>query len=159
MLPKYIAALNHAVKVSHKTAGRTGVTARQYWASVLFTRVCSSATSILHLCPGNPANSTGTFWDFSSLAPLVRSLVQTCSLHFYLGTESVGEDEARARLNIMQLRDCTERLHYFRNAGANCEEIRGFETSADDLRAKLSSNLTVLGGTSARVTRLDLKQS
>jgi hypothetical protein len=140
VLPKYIAALNHAVNVSHKTAGRPAVSARQYWASVLFTRVCNAATSILHLCPGSPANSTGTFWDFSSLAPLVRSLVQTCSLHFYLGTESVGEDEAQARLIIMQLRDCTERLHYFRNAGTDSEEIRGFETLADDLRARLSSN-------------------
>lgn len=140
MLPKYIAAFNHAVYISQKTAGYPTETFRRYWASVLFTRLCSAAKSILHLCPGSPANSAGTFWDFSSLAPLVRSLVQTCLLHFYLGTESVGEDESQARLLIMQLRDCTERLRFFQNAGSSSEKIRGFEATANDIRARLSSN-------------------
>ena len=140
VLPKYVAALNHAITISHKTAGHTSGTPRQYWASVLFTRLCSGATSILHMCPGSPANKAGASWDFSSLAPLVRSLVQTCLMHFYLGTESVGEDESRARLLIMQLRDCTERLHFFQNTGASDEQIRGFETTADNIRARLSSD-------------------
>lgn len=113
VLPKYIAAVDHAVTLSHKTAGHPADFPRQYWASVLFTRLCSAATSVLHLCPGSPADSTGTFWDFSSLAPLVRSLVQTALMLFYLGTEVVQEDESRARELIMQLRDCAERLHLF----------------------------------------------
>jgi hypothetical protein len=59
---------------------------------------------------------------------------------FYLGTEVVEKDESQARLLIMQLRDCTERLHFFRNAGASREKILGFEASADDIRTRLSSN-------------------
>jgi hypothetical protein len=140
VLPKYVAALDHAVKVSHRASGRPAVSSRQYWASVLFTRVCAAATGILHVCPGSPANLATAFWDFTSLAPLVRSLVRACLLLFYLGTELVAEDEAQARLIVMQLRDCTERLNYFRNVGSDSEDLRGFEALADDLRAKLSSN-------------------
>jgi hypothetical protein len=73
VLPKYIAAVEHAIAISHKTAGHPADSSRQYWASVLFTRLCSAAISILHICPGSPANTAGTHWDFSSLAPLVRS--------------------------------------------------------------------------------------
>src|SRR5208283_1667632 len=88
-LPKYIAAVEHAIATSQKIAMRPSDSRRQYWASVLFTRLCSAATSVLHLCPGSPANTTGTYWHFSSLAPLVRSLVQTGLMLFYLGTEDV----------------------------------------------------------------------
>src|SRR6267154_1549829 len=92
-LPKYIAAVDHAITLSHKTGGQPANFPRQYWASVLFTRLCSAARSVLHLCPGSPVNTAGAHWDFSSLAPLVRSLVQTGLMLFYLGTEVVGEDE------------------------------------------------------------------
>jgi hypothetical protein len=112
---------------------------REYFRD-FFTRVCAAATGILHGCPGNRANLTGAFWDYTSLAPLVRSLVRACLLLFYLGTEPVAEDEAQARLIVMQLRDCTERLNYFRNAGSDSEDLRGFEALADDLRAKLYLN-------------------
>ena len=50
-LPKYIAAVDHAIAISHKIAMRPSDSRRQYWASVLFTRLCSAATSVLHLCP------------------------------------------------------------------------------------------------------------
>jgi hypothetical protein len=140
VLPKYIAAVEHAIAISHKTAGHPADSSRQYWASVLFTRLCSAAISILHICPGSPANTAGTHWDFSSLAPLVRSLVQTGLMLFYLGTEVVGEDESRARVLVMQLRDCNERLHLFENFDASGEKTRAFEVAAGPIRAELSSN-------------------
>lgn len=140
VLPKYIAAVNHAIALSHKIAGYPADSSRKYWASVLFTRLCSAAISILHMCPGSPANTGGTHWDFSSLAPLVRSLVQNGLMLFYLGTEAVGEDESRARVLVMQLRDCKERLHLFQNFGARGEKTRGFEVAADHIRTELSSN-------------------
>src|SRR6266536_533830 len=156
VLPKYIAAVEHAISLSHKTAGHRAESPRQYWASVLFTRLCSAATSILHMCPGSPANTDGTHWDFSSLAPLVRSLVQTGLMLFYLGTEVVGEDEYRARVLVMQLRDCKERLHLFQNFGANGEKTRDFEVAADHIRTELSSN-SYFAGLPARLRKSLMK--
>ena len=141
VLPKYIAAVEHAISLSHKIAGTPSDSPRQYWASVLFTRLCSAAISILHICPGSPANTGGTHWDFSALAPLVRSLVQISLMLFYLGTEAVGENESRARVLVMQLRDCKERLHLFQNFDANGERIRGFESATNHIRTELRANL------------------
>lgn len=140
VLPKYITAVEHAVALSHRVAGHRADSPRQYWASVLFTRLCSGAMSLLHMCPGSRENRPGTHWDFSSLAPLVRSFVKTGLMLFYLGTEPVGEDESRARELIMQLRDCTERLHLFQNLGSSAEEIRGFKSAAEHIRSELSTN-------------------
>jgi len=61
-------------------------------------------------------------------------------MYFYLGTEPVGEDESQARLLIMQLQDCTERLHLFQNGGASSEKISGIEAGANEIRTRLFSN-------------------
>jgi hypothetical protein len=137
-LPKYIAAVDHAIATSQKIAMRPSDSRRQYWASVLFTRLCSAATSVLHLCPGSPVNREGKHWDFSYLAPIIRSVAQTALMLFYLGTEAVGEDESKARLLVMQLRDCMERLLLFQNSGADQKD--GFEKQASQLRSELKSN-------------------
>lgn len=140
VLLKYISAVQSGIALSHKIAGKRSESPRQYAASVLFVRLLSAGTSVLHLCPGSPANTAGTHWDFSSLASVVRSLVRTELMLFYLGTEAVEEDESRARLLTMQLCDCTERQHLFQNFGAPAEETRGFQEQADRIRAELSSN-------------------
>lgn len=139
-LPKYIAAVEHAIITSHKTAGHPSDSARQYWASVLFTRLCSISISILHLSPGSPANRNGRHWDFSSLAPLFRNVVRASLTLFYLGTEVVGDDEATSRVLVIQLWDCTERLRLFQNLRASADEIHSFEREAERLRNNLSSN-------------------
>jgi hypothetical protein len=140
VLPKYIAAVEHAISLSQRIARHPPGSPRQYWASVLFTRLCSAAKSILHACPGSPANSDETHWDFSSLAPLIRILVQNGLLLFYLGTEVVGDDESRARVLIMELQDCKERLRLFQNLRASLEKSRCFVEGADNIRAELSAN-------------------
>lgn len=140
VLPKYIAAIENGIALTHKIAGQPTESPRQYWASVLFVRLCSAGISVLHLCPGSPANTAGTHWDFSALAPLIRCLVQTGLMLFYLGTEIVVEDESRARLLTMQLRDWTERQHMFQNFGASAEKIREFQLAADHIRTELSTN-------------------
>jgi len=139
-LPKYVAAVDHAIATSQKIAKRPADSPRQYWASVLFTRLCSAATSALHLCPGSPENRNGKHWDFSYLAPVIRSVVQTALMLFYLGTETIGEDESGARLLVMQLRECMERMHFFRNGGADRKKLEGFEHQASQLRSELKSN-------------------
>lgn len=52
----------------------------------------------------------------------------------------MGEDESQARLLLMQLQDCTERLHLFQNGGASSEKILGIEAGVNDICTRLSSN-------------------
>lgn len=138
-LPKYIAAVEYAISLSHKVSGHPAESRRHYWASVLFTRLCSAGIALLHMCPGSETNKAGTYWDFTTLAPLVRNFVRTSIMLFYLGTEFVGEDESHARLLVMQVRDCKERLRLFQNYDSR-EETLGFEAAAGNIRKELSSN-------------------
>jgi hypothetical protein len=62
-------------------------------------------------------------------------------MHFYLGTEAVGDDESRARVFVMELCDCKERLRFFKNAGASDQQIHRFEAASDDIRTRLSANI------------------
>src|SRR4051812_33602939 len=105
VLPRCISALDNSIILSQKIAGVPSESRRHFWASVLFTRLCSAGINLLHLCPGSPGNETWTYWDFSPLAPLVRCLVRTALHLFYFGTEVVEEDESRGRQLIMQLWD------------------------------------------------------
>jgi RES domain len=96
----------------------------------------------------------GDHWDFSSLAPVVRNLVQTALTLFYLGTEAVGEAESRARVLVMQLRDCTERLNLFQGYGFSGEQTRDLHSARKHIRVELSTN-SYFAGLPAR-TRKDL---
>ena len=140
VIPKYIASVGNAISLSHRIAGTRSDSARQYWAGPMFTRLCSVAISVLHLCPGSPMDADGRHWDFSSLAPLVRSLVRTSSMLFYLSTEVVGDEESRARILVMQLGDSTERLRFFESFAGREQSVRSFEASGEEIRSKLEKN-------------------
>ena len=138
-LPKYIALVDRALDISDRTAGHKGGR-RHYWASVLYTRLCVVAESVLHLCPGSQQNADGRFWDFCALAPLIQNLVRCGLMLFYLGTEKVEENESHARLLVMQLRDCSERQRMFSGFDAGRSQREEFRADCDHLRAKLAAN-------------------
>lgn len=142
----YVSALAHfteilerAIVSSHEA---TGIDAgqRRFWASVLFTRLCTQAVSILWLCPRSKVNPDGTHWDFGSIASLTRNLFE-CAVHFfYLTIDAVSDDEWLARLKVMQLHDCTERLRMFKALDPNQSQLRRFERQANELRSILENN-------------------
>jgi hypothetical protein len=112
---------------------------RRYWGSVLFTRMITVGTSILSLCPGSVMAETVN-WDFASVASLVRNLHECALFFFYLAIEAISEDEWRARLNIMQLHDHTERRKMFKDFGSTKFDEETVEMVAADLHTKLTTN-------------------
>jgi hypothetical protein len=143
---RYAAALGHftdavwrAIATSRAGAG-LDAGARRYWASVLFTRLCTMSFSILSLCPRSKANSLGNHWDFGSVASLTRNLFE-CALHFfYLTIEPVSDDEWRLRLKVMQLHDCKERERMFRAFDPNDPQLTAFDEQADELKQDIEKN-------------------
>lgn len=138
-LEAFTDALGRAIVTSGQAAGRR-VEGRRFWASVLFTRLCTTGVSILWLCPGSPINPDGQHWDFSAVASLVRNLFECELVLFYLGIEQVGEEERLARLRVMQLHDCKERLRMFRDFNPDDPQLKGFEAQAAELQAHLLKN-------------------
>jgi hypothetical protein len=116
-------ALSASIRLGGKKAGE-----RAYWASVLFLRVVLISGSISKLLPELDAEGKNDWWDFASLACLLRAMFEA-SLFFLYFTESCGEDEWLARLNLMQLNDCTERIRFFKGMKEmeNVELLKEFE--------------------------------
>jgi len=129
--------------VSQRTGGRK-TDERRWRASLLFTRLCVTAMSLLKILPESPLersceksrNPLELHWDFTAVAVLARTLFENHLTLFYLGLEEVDEDEWLSRLNLMQLHD-----HYSRKAtfGAGSEGDKSRDDSAVlvDLEQKL----------------------
>lgn len=143
-LRAFTGALEQAIVTSKQVTGLR-VSNRRYWASVLFTRLCTTGVSILWLCPQGPLNPDGLHWDFSSVASLVRNLFECELALFYLGIEPVGEEERKTRLRVMQLHDCVERFRMFREFDPADKDLPRFEAQADELRGHLLSNTFFTG--------------
>ena len=132
-------ALEQAILTSHAAAG-IDAGLRRHWASVLFTRMCTTAVSTLWLCPRSKVNPRGLHWDFGAVASLIRNLFEAALVLFYIGVEAVSEDEWQARLRVMQLHDCMERWRMFRLIDPNDQQLAGFEQQAAELRDLLKGN-------------------
>jgi hypothetical protein len=111
---------------------------RRYWSSVLLVRICSIGQSMLRLCPDIEQPDQAIHWDFASVAAIARSLFECCMFFRYFSTR-VGENEWLARLNLMQLHDCIERIRMFSIMG-DLDEVDGFKVQAEDLRQRLLRN-------------------
>ncbi len=138
-LGQFTDALEQAIASSHNA---TGVDAgqRRFWGSVLFTRICTASVSILWLSPRSKVNPDGTHWDFGSIASLARNVFECALLFFYIAVEAVSEDEWLARLKVMQLHDCMERLRLFRVFDPNDPQLQGFEKQSNELKTILEKN-------------------
>ena len=113
---------------------------RRFWASVLFTRLCTFSVSILSLCPASKLNQDGIHWDFGAVASLSRNVFECALTFFYLGIEAISHEEWMARLRVMQLHDCMSRFRMFRDLNPNDEQLKGFEEQANELRSILQAN-------------------
>jgi hypothetical protein len=60
-------------------------------------------------------------------------------LFFRYFTEPSGGDEWLAKLNLMQLNDCTERIRYFTTIKSD-KQVKGFQIDQDTLIRKLETN-------------------
>lgn len=131
-------AVSSAVRVSRAAAGRHVDDPRQWWASVLFARLCTSAVSLLCLTPESRFCGTRiSHYDSSATATLARNIVECYVMFFYLCIDDVGEEEWRARLNVMYLYDCVSRLTMFRDFNPEDPQLADFEVQAQELRARL----------------------
>lgn len=138
-LNEFTAVLEIAIATSHSTASLQAGE-RRFWASVLFTRVCSFSISILYLCPGSKLSRDYTHWDFGAIASLSRNVFECALNFFYLGVEAITDEEWLARLRVMELHDCMTRFRMFRDFDANHKSLKGFEGQASELRTILQQN-------------------
>jgi len=138
-LNEFTTALEMAIATSHATTSLQ-VDDRRFWASILFTRLCTFSVSILCLCPTGKLNQNCNHWDFGAVASLSRNVFECALTFFYLGVDTIIDEEWMARLRVMQLHDCMSRFRMFRNFDPNDEQLNEFEEQANELRSILQEN-------------------
>lgn len=140
-----VAALDNVVRdcisVSQACAGIRSPTGSHFFASVLFTSLCTRAVSIAVLAPYSPwTKKLIEHWDYASVANLTRSLLEIRIAFFYLCTESCTDDEWRCRWNVFNIHDCRSRLGLFSELSDPPKDVSGFQEQLNDLRRRLTSN-------------------
>lgn len=101
-----------AVQISKGAAGLISQSAREYWASVLFTRFAVTAGSANCLLPNTEPRA---HWDFSAFASIVRNLGECYLLFYWLCVDPVEDVQAKARFVLLDLYDHGARRRLFAN--------------------------------------------
>lgn len=140
-----IAALDNVVRncivVSQKFGGIPSPTGAHFYASVLFTSLCTRGVSLAILAPHSPwSKKRVEHWDYASIAGMTRSILEIRLAFFYLCAEQCPREEWECRWNIFNLHDCTARIHLFEEMPSGSPDITGFNAQADELRARLTAN-------------------
>lgn len=138
MLQSYTHAVERVSADSIAAAGKDAGPQR-YWASVVMTRLVAVASGVLFICPDSVLNPDGLLWDFGNVAAPIRSVFETVLMLFYLGIETVSEDEWKLRINLIHLHDCIERIRLFHGFDTQ-EQLAALMPTAVNLRNKISLN-------------------
>lgn len=137
----YEGILGDCLTVSRNCAGIRSPTSAHFYASVLFTTLCTRGVSLAILAPETSwSKKIVDHWDYASLAVLVRSLLEVRLAFFYLCAEHCDPVEHECRINLFNLHDCTARIQLFQEMAPAADDIEGFQKQAAELRARLEAN-------------------
>ena len=140
-LKKFDVVISGATSISQGAAGRPAQSSQHFYASTLFTRLCTSGVSLLYLSPRSRlVVPLFSHWDFSAIASLTRNLIECYTTFYYLCIDQVSEDEWNCRWNLFNLHDCLRRRKMFECFGENAVELKAFDDQAAELKARLLDN-------------------
>ncbi len=147
--------LKESFSLSQQCAGISAPTSAHFYASVLFTTLCSRSASFGILAPGTTF-STKAFdhWDYASLAVLARSILEIRIAFFYLCVQVCTLAEWNCRWNLFNLHDCMSRIHLFEEIDPLSKDLAGFKTQADELQDRLKKNEFFLSFSESEQRRL-----
>lgn len=132
--------LTECFNLSQQCAGIPAPTGAHFYASVLFTTLCSRGASFGILAPGTTfATRAFDHWDYASLAVLARSILEVRIAFFYLCVQECTSVEWDCRWNLFNLHDCSSRIHLFEEMDRPAN-LAGFMAQADELRDRLKKN-------------------
>lgn len=128
---EFLALSKRVNRICRGSGGKLSTGIQMYYASVLFTRISVTCQSIEKLLP---RPKPGEVWDFSSLASIVRNLVEaTITYHWLCGSQIL--DEVRTgRYILLCLHDYGSRRKIFPEHSKNSDHV--FE----DLKRRFEKN-------------------
>ncbi|WHR59318.1 DUF5677 domain-containing protein [Acinetobacter haemolyticus] len=109
----YCRTLNLAVKISRLGAGRYDQEDKVVWASILFTKLCTTGRSLKKLLDHDISKEYKADWDYASAFSLTRNIMECYQTLFYLCFDNVPEEELKARKALFNVHDYYSRKQFF----------------------------------------------
>lgn len=130
------AMLRIATALSFHVGGQPSETGRQYWSSILFTKLVVSTITLHSICP---YPKTKSHWDLSSAAGIVRSNVELWLFFHWLCVETGDEEEWFFRVRLFWLMDNRARFRLISDGGVDPNE-EAFRKRQSEIIAELQSS-------------------
>lgn len=144
---------NKCIELSSNTNNREVKTWREEYGSHIFAKLTMHSIAISKLLPNTklyeiPSNFK--IWDISSLAVIVRALIETYNVFYYLIIEEVDESEKEFRYLIWHLHSESERLKMLKSIGSKNPAISEIENEIRQFREKLLENEYYIAKTNSK---------
>lgn len=131
------------IRLSINTHKRKVETWREEYGSYIYTKIATHSIAILKLIPESslfelPENYK--VWDISSLAVIVRALIETYNVFYYLIIDEISEEELDFRYLVWHLHSESERLRMLKTIGSKNPAIQTIEKDIASYKEKLLKN-------------------
>lgn len=134
--------LTRAKIISRMCAGRKVNQEREFWASVIFTRLVVMSITLLNMSPRvGMLGRNNAHWDLSSVASIARNIAECYLLFFYLCVDELDdEDEWEFILLLIQIKDNYSRMRMFREWDPKDNQLGNFLEVQEMLRGQIRTN-------------------
>lgn len=132
----------HAMALSEANSGREVDSWRPEYGSYIFAKVVMHAMSILRLAPdlSGESDESVIVWDPSSLAALVRSLIDSYFVFYYVACDEVGEAEEEFRHLLWAYHGEKARLKNLELIKSTNQKMAGLRAEVDKLRSSITEH-------------------
>lgn len=138
-LGKLDSAVCEAIAVSQASANRMASPNWGY-ATKVFARLCSAGMAMMRAAPlSRWIRSDFECWDFGAVAGHACSLLDGHLLFFYLVKPAKSDTELQARIDVMNINDCSRRVDLHKNLSSLADVAR-FEEQRSEIQQRLKSN-------------------
>lgn len=130
---------SEAFEISIRTTGRGVGSQREYYASLIFTKIVLTLRAILKLLPKSSFDKNGNLevWDISSVNSLTRSLIDTYNVLFYLTVDNIPKNEKEFRFALWKYHSEKERLKMLELIPYQNQKLQSLRNEINDLRNEL----------------------
>lgn len=137
-LSEFEKTIKHAIHVS-ENLGDILVNNHTNFAHRLFSKLILNSSGIIRLCPyNNILPITHVFWDFQSIATLMRSLLENYAAFHYFANEKCTEEEFEFRFRLAIYHWQSELYAYYRHINADHQTLDEFDKGLPQMFAELS---------------------
>ena len=105
-------------------------------ASYVFTRMCVTADTLLHLLQRDVEKSEDLTLDHYSIGVMARNIIETALMFHYLSEDGVSDQDWELRRGVLNLHDAILKLRLLKSIGAE-DQYQAFKEEMEKLRAKM----------------------